>query len=83
MGNIRIKHECEIEKSVPRIAVWHHEACRVMTNGDGEGLIILSHPHTNNGFLFLHNIRYRILLLNRLQEVLESAEMRHDMMTPL
>ena len=22
------------EKSVPRIAVWHHEACRVMTNGD-------------------------------------------------
>ena len=33
--SIRIYHECEgrIEKSVPRIAVWHHEACRVMTNG--------------------------------------------------
>ena len=28
--NIRIYHECEgrIEKPVPRIAVWHHEACR-------------------------------------------------------
>ena len=33
---IRIYHECEggKEKSVPRITVWHHEACRVMTNGD-------------------------------------------------
>ena len=32
--NIRIYHECEgrIEKSVPRITVWHH----VMTNGDPE-----------------------------------------------
>ena len=38
---IRIHHECEgrIEKSVTRIAVWHHEACRVMTNGDREGRI--------------------------------------------
>ena len=36
---IRIYHECEgrIEKSVPRISVWNHEACRVMTNGDFEG----------------------------------------------
>ena len=39
--NIRIYHECEgrIEKSVWRIAVWHHEACRVMTSGDPEGQI--------------------------------------------
>ena len=38
---IRIYHECEgvIEKSVPRITDWHHEACRVMTNGDREGRI--------------------------------------------
>ena len=38
---IRIYHECEgrVEKSVPRITVWHHEACRVMTNGDPEGQI--------------------------------------------
>ena len=38
--NIRIYHKCEdrIEKSVPRITDWHHEACRVMTNGDPEGL---------------------------------------------
>ena len=52
---IRIYHECEgtIEKSVPRIAVWHHEACRMMTNGDPKGQIFLSYPHTNNGFFFL------------------------------
>ena len=49
---IRIYHECEgrIEKSVPRITVWHHEACRVMTNGDPEGRIFLNYPQTNNGF---------------------------------
>ena len=39
--NIRIHHECEgrIEKSVPGINVWHHEACLVMANGDSEGWI--------------------------------------------
>ena len=40
MGKIiRIYHECEgrIEKSVSKITAWHHEACRVMTNGDPEG----------------------------------------------
>ena len=42
--NIRIYHECEgrIEKSVVRNTVWHHEVCRVMTNGDQEGQIFLS-----------------------------------------
>ena len=55
-GNlIRIYHEYEgrIEKSVPRIAVWHHEACRVMINDDPEGQILLSYPHMNNGFFLL------------------------------
>ena len=49
--------ECEgrLEKSVPRIAVWHHEACRVMTNGDPEEQFFLSYPHTNNGLFFLLN----------------------------
>ena len=52
---IRINHECEgrIEKIVLMIAVWHHEACRVMANGDPEGRIFLSYPHPNNGFFFL------------------------------
>ena len=38
---IKIYHGCDgrIKKSVPRIAVWHHEACQVMTNGDSEGRI--------------------------------------------
>ena len=44
------KVECEgrVEKSVPRIAVWHLEACRVMTNGDPQGQIfsiLLSHEY--------------------------------------
>ena len=48
-----VYHECEgrIVKSVQRIAVWPHEACRVMTNGDPEGRIFLSYLHTNNGLL--------------------------------
>ena len=39
---LSIHHECEggIEKSVPSITVLHHEACRVMTNGDSKGRII-------------------------------------------
>ena len=51
VGFIRIYHECEgrIESSVPRIAVWHDEACRVKS----KGRIFLSYPHTNNGFFFL------------------------------
>ena len=53
-NNIRFYYECEgrIEKSVPRIAVWHHEACRVMTNCDPEGQIFLSFPHTNKRLYF-------------------------------
>ena len=50
---IRNHHECEggLEKSIPMITDWHHEACQVMTNGDPEGQIFfLSHPHTNNEF---------------------------------
>ena len=68
---IRIYHECEgrIEKSVPRIAVWHHEACRVMTNGDPEEQIFLSYPHTNNGFFFLLTTVF--LIKNKLPQVPE------------
>ena len=51
---IRIYQECEggIEKSVRGITVWHHEACLVMTNGDREEQIFLSHPRTINGLFF-------------------------------
>ena len=47
--NIRIYYECEgrIEKSIPRITVWHHEAWRVMPNGDPEEWIFQYYPHTN------------------------------------
>ena len=64
---IRIYHECEgrIEISFPRITDGHHEACRVMTNGDPEGRIFLSYPHTNNEFFFLLTIKYHILCLKK------------------
>ena len=80
---IRIYHECEgiIEKSVPRIAVWHHEACRLITNCDSEGQIFLSYPHTNNVFFFLFTIVF--LFENKLLEVSEYAKMRFHMLTSL
>ena len=54
-NHIRIYHECDgrIEKIVLRIAVWHLKAIPMMTNGDPEGWIFLSYPHTNNGFFSL------------------------------
>ena len=65
--NIRIYQECKgaIEKSVPRNAVWVEETCLVMTNGDSEGQIFLSHTQRNNGFFFMLTIKYRILCLNK------------------
>ena len=73
-----IHHECEggIEKSVPRITDWHHEACRVMTKGDREGQVFLSHPHTNDGFFFSLSTNYLILYWKsvRLPEHPEDAE---------
>ena len=79
---IRICHECEggIEKSVPRITDLHQEACRVMTIGDCEGRIFLSHPHSNNRFFFLHATKYLILYwkdMKSLPENPEFAEMRN------
>ena len=57
MNIIRIYHECKggIEKSVPRITVWHHKACRVMKIVDPEGRIFLSHSHMNDGFFLAHH----------------------------
>ena len=65
MGKIiRKYHEYEgrIEKSVPRIAVLHHEVCRVMTNGDPEGRIFLSYPHTKNECFFLLTIVFYLFI---------------------
>ena len=43
-----------MEKSVPRITVWHHEACRVMPNSDCEGRIFLSTLKNHDIICFLH-----------------------------
>ena len=57
-------HECEggIEKSVPSITIWHHEACRVMTNGDYEGQIFYSTLTRFNELFFLLTIKYHIFM---------------------
>ena len=80
--NIRIHHECEggIEQSVPRITDWQYEACRVMTKGDCQGRIFLSHPHMNNGFFFLLTTKFRILYWKNMKKASrnpEFVEMRH------
>ena len=36
-----------------------------MTNGDREGRIFVSHPHTNNGFFFLLTTKYWICILEK------------------
>ena len=81
---IRIHHEFEggNEKSAPRITDWHHDTYRGMTNGDREGRIFLSHPHTNYGFYFLL-ILYIGKTCKRFPENSEYAEMPHlcDMVT--
>ena len=81
---MRIHYECEgrMEKFVPRITVWHHEACRVMTNGDTEGRIFLSYPHTNNGF-FLVLTTVVFFLKNKLPEVPIYAKKQFHMMRSL
>ena len=45
-GIIRIHHECEggIGISVPRIAIWHLEACWVMTNSDPQDGFFYPNP---------------------------------------
>ena len=54
-GIIRIYHEYEggIEKSIPRITDWHHEACQVMTIGDREGRIFFIPFSHESWILFL------------------------------
>ena len=79
-------HECEggIENPIPRITFCYHEARRVMTNGDREGWIFLSHLHMHNEFFVLLTIKYSIFeLKKKLPEVPEYAEMQHDTMTSL
>ena len=56
---------CDKKRSVWRITVWHHKACRVLTNGDQEGRIFLSHAHTNNEILFLYTIKYHIFIFKK------------------
>ena len=68
---------CEggIDKSDPRITDWHHEACRVMADGDHEGRIFLSLPHTNNGFFFLLTTHF---ILERREKVSRKSWICRD-----
>ena len=55
----------------------------MVTNVDLEGLIFLSHPHTNNGFFFLLTTKYLFFfsflknVKKRVPKNPEYAEMRH------
>ena len=53
----------KIEKSVSRISVWYHEACRVVTNSAPKGRFFLSYPHINNGFVFLPNTVFTYIFI--------------------
>ena len=55
------------------------QACLVMPNGDHDGRSFLSHPHTNNGFFFLLNIKFRIFL-KKIPLIPDYLEMRHNIM---
>ena len=56
----------------------------MMTNGDPEGRIFLSYPHTNNGFFFLlTTVSIYVFILNKLTEVPEYAKMQFHRMTLL
>ena len=53
----------------------------MMTIGDSEGRIFLSHPQTNNGFFFLRATLYLIYIGKTWKILLENPkydEMRHD-----
>ena len=65
----------EIEKSVTRITVWHHKACRVNTDSDSDRQIFLSAPHTNDRPFFLLAIQLNFYLKLNSLKVSEYAEM--------
>ena len=54
----------------------------MMTNGDPEGRIFLSFPHTNNGFFFLPISDFFIYLF-KLPEVPEYAKIQFHMLVVL
>ena len=64
---IRICNEWEvwIDKSVPRVTVWHHEALPSDAKQWPEGQIYRSMPLTNDRFFFLHTFLCKSL--NKLQ----------------
>ena len=63
----------------------------MMTNGDPEGRIFLSYPHTNNGFFFLLTTVFVVFFFcfvlgffsNKLPEVPEYAKKQFQMMKSL
>ena len=83
---IRICHECEvwIDKSVPRVTVWHHEALPSDAKQWPEGQICWSIPLTNDRFFFLHTFLCKSL--NKLQfylKIRHTPYVRHFVLTSL
>ena len=73
-GIIRIYHEGGIEKSVPWITDWHHEACRVLRR-DGFFYPILT--RIMDSFSYSQLNTSFILEKLKIPENCEYADMRH------
>ena len=43
---------------MPRVTVWHQEACQVMSDCDPEGRVFLSVPYTHDRFFFLQTFHF-------------------------
>ena len=79
-GIIRIYQECDggIERSMPRITVWHHEACQVVIIGYPSGrFFFLSYPHTNNALSSCSPSNFALLFHKGSQKILIT--LRRDM----
>ena len=59
---ISIFHGCIvwIDKSVTRVTVRHHKACRMIPNSDPEWQIFLTTPYTHERYFFLHTFWFTI-----------------------
>ena len=56
--------ELQIENSVTRVTVRHHEACRVMPNSYAERRNFQFAPNNHYRFFFLHTVPSTIVYLN-------------------
>ena len=84
-GIIRIYQECDggIERSMPRITVWHHEACQVVIIGYPSGRFFSFPSSHKECIVFMLTIKFRTFISQRFPENPDYTETRHDIKTSL